>query len=251
MPRAIGIGLGIPFGSGLRAPNGLLTSLISCWQLDEASGDALDSHTNGYTATETNGPITAGTGPGGVGGSRTFSSTSSQYFTRADNANLSTGNNDFAISYWVKFTTLGSSRTVISKYVGAGAREYYTGWDATASRFQFAVRTSGDGSTTTVNASTFGALSTATWYFVVCNHDSVGDTIGISVNAGTEDQNAFAGGPPDSTGPVCIGSLSGTTNYLNGSAAGVCFWKGRTLNATARTTLYNGGLLLPYSSFTA
>ena len=78
----------------------LLTDLVSYWKLDEASGDALDSHgTNNLTV---NGSI--GTAAGKIGSARDLeSSGSDQYFSLADNASLSTGDIDFSVAGWVKF----------------------------------------------------------------------------------------------------------------------------------------------------
>ena len=73
----------------------LTDSLISYWKLDEASGNATDSHgTN--TLTDTN---TVTSVAGKINTARYFTNANTEFFTLADNASLSTGDIDFTINF--------------------------------------------------------------------------------------------------------------------------------------------------------
>jgi hypothetical protein len=70
-------------------------------------------------------------------------------------------------------------------------------------------------------------------------HDATGNTIGISVNAGTVNTTSFSGGIFDGTTAFLIGSRSGAT-YMNGRIDEVGVWK-KLLSASELTELYNSG----------
>lgn len=227
----------------------LLTSLISYWKLDEASGDALDA-SGSNTLTETGGPIASGTGK--ISGDRTFVRASSQYFTKADNADLSSGDIDITLQAWVKLTDTGTTGVIVCKGVDVGSNtastfEYAIYYAGGANRFVF--RVLGGGTNDLVTANTFGALATGTWYHVIGYHDSVNNVIGIAVNAGTPDTAAHSAGIQDSTGNFYLGR-DGTAGqrFFNGELDEVGLWK-RVLTSAERTSLYNSGAGLAYSSF--
>lgn len=107
-------------------------------------------------------------------------------------------------------------------------------------RFKLDVDSNGGGTDTTVTANTFGAISAATWYFVVAWHDSVSNQIGISVN-GTADTAAHSAGVFDGTGPFAIGArVNATSDYWDGLIDEFGFWR-RVLSGAEITELYNAG----------
>jgi hypothetical protein len=219
----------------------LTDSLISYWSLDEASGDALDAH-GSNDLTDNN---TVGTAAGKVAGARDFERGSSQHFSLADNADLSTGDIDFTIAAWVQLESKpGGNMSVVQKTTNLSG-EYFFFHEASSDRFKLEVYGAGGfGSVGAVTANNLGAPSLATWYFVVAWHDSANNEVGISVNAGTPDTAAHSAGVLDGAGAF---ELSGFTfgTFWDGLIDEVGFWK-RVLTADERTELYNGGDGLAY-----
>lgn len=225
----------------------LLTNLISYWKLDEANGDALDAHNVGpYNLTDSVSPVAAGTGI--LNGCRVWNA-ANQRFTHADNADLSTGDIDFSVQAWVKFADLSTTRTVMCKGDGLAddtATEYAL-YGNSSNEIHFRVGK---------NGATFGdvawsaTVSTGTWYHVVGWHDSVNNQVGIAVNAGTAVTGAWANGVNDTANALVIGDDSNvlSNRIMSGSIDEVGFWK-RVLTSGERTSLYNGGAALAYSSF--
>jgi hypothetical protein len=224
----------------------LLTNLVSYWKLDEASGNATDAH-GSSTLTDNN---TVGTTTGKINGARSFVAASSEYLSIADNADLSvSGNTHFAVSCWVNLASKAALRNFLTKWDNTGnQRAYRLEYDSGGDRFQMQV--SGDGSSaTTVVANNFGSPSTATWYHIVAWHDATADTINICVNNGTPNSAAHSTGVFDNTAVFAIGARQGPFGLWDGAIDEVGFWKGRILDATARTALYNSGSGLSYDSF--
>ena len=96
----------------------------------------------------------------------------------------------------------------------------------------------------------FGALSDSTWYFVVAWHDSVNNEVGLQINNTTPDTASYSLGVRAGTNACFIGAQSpSATNPESGRGDQYCFWK-TILTADQKTSLYNGGSGLAYSSFT-
>lgn len=220
--------------------NSLLTNLISYWKMDEASGDRVDATAAANTLTDNN-TVTSTTGI--INNSALFTFANSESLSHVDNASLSTGDIDFTFCGWFKFTTNpGASYPGLITKNNAGDIDYYLALHASQSRFNFGT-VSGD-----IDATTFGAISTGTWYFVCAWHDATANTVSIQVNAGTVDSAATSGPATDTAGAFEIGHWSTYGTYLDGTVDEVGFWK-RTLTSGERTLLYNSGAGYPYSLF--
>lgn len=226
----------------------LLNNLISSWELDEASGNAVDSH-GSNNLTEDNGPIASATGPGGTGLSREFVAASSQRFSIASNSSLQMGDIDFTLEVWVYFNSLGSSEMdFISKFETSGNNREYRIRKATGNTISMGL--SPDGSSTTEFGFNTGTLATGTWYHLVGWHDSVNDEVGRVVNGDTPNITAYSSGVNVSTSVFRIGALGrgAVTFFHNGRLAKARIWK-RVLTSGEITQLYNSGNGLAYSSF--
>lgn len=234
----------------------LLTNLLSYWKMNEASGDAIDSHAaiTDNTLTDHGG---VGSGTGILGNGRDFESTNSQYFSHTDNAALSMGDIDFTIQAWIKLESgpaSGQSAGIVGKFQTANY-DYvlYVYNDAGTLQLYFTVRNSGGGALVDVLASNFGAPALNTPYLLHAWHDSVNDLIGIAVNAGAANTTLTTGGVNDTTDEFTVGAYDvGVNNYyFDGIIDEVAIWKGRVLLPGDRTQLYNGGAGLPYPFSTA
>ena len=246
--------MGAVMAQGRGGGNGLLTGLVAYWGLDEASGNAVDAHSNGLT-------LTAANAPGNAAGqvyatARTFASASSQYFSRNSEAALQTGDIDFAFAAWVYLTT-DAFCTVIAKDSTntANQRDFNIQYRSDTDRIRFIVVRNG-GTQINLLANSHGAITLNSWILVAAWHDAAADTINISINNGTVDSAATGGAlQAASTWPLQIGARgnapSAAIEYWQGRIGPIAFWKNRTLSAADRAALWNGGNGLAYSGFTA
>lgn len=222
----------------------LTDNLISFWELEETSGTRVDSvTTTGNDLTDVN---TVTSNPGKVGNAAQFVKINNEELTRADNASLSVGAGvSVTFTAWVYMDTLPANVGVLGKW--APDNEYALAYSAiTANRFEFAVRNPANTVTTTSPANTFGAPSTATWYFIMAQYDQ--SNLRISVNNGVVDQVAYSAGIRDAAGLFRIGGYSVAS--WDGRIDQVGFWK-RALTAAEITQLYNSGNGLSYAAMTA
>lgn len=238
------------------AGNGLLNNLVAYWPLNEASGDALDAHTNALHLTDVN-TVTSAAGKV-YATARQYTAANSEYHQRADDAYLSLGDTDFTFTAWCYLDSkLALDMPIVSKYE-TGKIEYggLIYWP-TDKRFRTGVGNGTTGWIAGQSATASGEPATATWYFLVGWHDSVANTLSISVNNGTPQSTATAGVPGDNTAVFMIGAyaLSPVTFKWDGRIGPVALWKsaaggGGVLSAAQRTALFNAGNGLAYSAFT-
>lgn len=217
------------------AVSGLHTSLISYWQLGEASGNRVDSVTasaNDLAPTNTPGNVT-----GKQGNAIQLVSASGQFLSITSNASLQTGDIDFTIACWV-YMDSSKDQAFMGKWK-SGSDEYLLSYRPGTGRFILFYSSNGT-ATASLSANTFGAPSLSTWYFLVAWHDSVNDQVGISVN-GTADTASYSSGLTALGEPFRIGRQGDTTAWdVNGRVDEAGFWK-RVLSSGERATLYNSG----------
>lgn len=217
--------------------------------MDEASGNALDAHgSNGLTDNNTVGSAT-----GKINNARDFEADNAEYFSRADNADLSTGDIDFTIACWINFESKGATRPIVQK--ASGTEVEYALWYSTADdRIRFWVSADGTDWHGTLSDSNLGSPSTATWYFVIAWHDASANTINLKINNGTTSSTSYSSGVFNGGAPFNIGfnGSGGSPAYFDGLIDEVGFWK-RVLTSDEMTSLYNSGngLAYPFSTFDA
>ena len=94
----------------------------------------------------------------------------------------------------------------------------------------------------TIQATSFGAVSTATWYHAVAWHDSIANNAGVSINlhatSAAYTSGVFAGNAPFTLGASGSGLTVG--GFMDGRQDESGFWK-KVLNAQQRSDLFNGG----------
>ena len=217
----------------------LSASLVSYWELDEASGTRIDSNDlNKNHLTDNN---TVGQAVGKVGNAAQFNSLSSRSLTRASNASLQTGDIDQTICAWVYLDSKPATTMRIAgktdNTTGAG---YAIDWQNTADRFSFRMWQAGGGASLNAIASHFGAPALSTWYFVVARFDSVSGNGIITVNDGTKSATAKSASPGSDTVAFAIGANGDGTSFFDGRIDQVGLWK-RYLTDTEVTFLYNNG----------
>lgn len=211
----------------------LSTNLVAYYALDESSGNAIDS-LGSNDLTDNN---TVGSGTGKVSGARHFTKASSQYFNHADNATLSVGDIDWSIIAWFNQDSTGRMM-IASKDTGSSGEWYLYINNSNLAVFEV-YGASGFASGTSLQASTQGVLSTATWYMAAAVHDSINNQLLLSINAGTQDTAAHTAGILDGTGDFRIANDSFAEPF-DGLIDEVGIWK-RTLSTTEISDLYNSG----------
>lgn len=216
----------------------LTDDLVSFWHLDEASGTREDAHGSNHLA-QSGG---VGVAAGRLGSAADFDG-SDDYLEINDNASLSAGDIDLTLACWVYFDSVSGVRDIAGKWSSGGFGEYWLDLDSSG-RLRWRGGDTG-GSHWSVSATTFGAVTTGTWYFVVGWHDAAANEVGISVNGTTSDTASWSAGAGDNERPFRVGAQHGAANPLDGRVDAVAFWK-RKLSASEITQLYNSGNGLDY-----
>lgn len=214
---------------------------VAQWKFNNDGNDSIGANnlTNNNSATFTDGKL------GGATGATQLVAASSQYWSIADNAALSTGDVDFTICAWV-YLDSETTFAIISKDNGTASNDFRCDYDAASHRFRFFI-CNASSVKGIVSATTFGPPSTATWYCVIGWHNATLDTVNISINDGDVDSAATTGVPIAGESSVFVGWVGGGINYLNGRLDNVCFAKsaagaGGVLTAAQRTAFYLGGV---------
>lgn len=225
----------------------LSTNLISLWHLDEASGDATDS----WGSNTLTGNASPGSTAGKFSNCRTFTSGSSQYFSKASNASLITGNIDFTFSGWVYLSSVPSNNDAYSLFTKdsdspASSRDYTIDFfrndsSPSAGGFRFYLN-GGGGGAPIVSTGYTGYSTTGQWYHLIAWHDAAADTINIQVDGTVFTANTSGTVPQTGSGQFRLGArqYTGFNNPLNGRLDEVAFWK-RKLTTTERAYLFNSG----------
>lgn len=222
------------------APSALYTNLIAYWKLDEASGNRADSK-GSNTLTDTN---TVTSIAGKQSNAAVFTKANSEYLTATDNSSLSVGDIDFYLACWIYPTLDDDTDQYIAAKAGASGNRAWQMWIDDDLFIHFQVFDASNNNSS-VTASSFGALTLNTWYFVEAWHDSVGNVIGVAVNT-TSNTSAHTTGVKDDTGPFQLGAANGA-NFYQGYIDEFGFWKYMPASG-ARTFLYNSGAGRTYTN---
>ena len=225
---------GTPAPPPIINPPGLAAGLEAYWKLNETGTSARADSKGSNTLTA---GATMSHAAGKIGNAASFDAGAASLLSIADNASLSFGDEDMAITGWLKFTT-ESEAHVLSKEDETN-REYLIYYSPSLHKLSFYV--SADGTTShLVQADSFGVMTTGTWYFFYCEHDPAANTLRISINDGTKDSAAHSGGILNGTAPFRVGNNSDSSQGVAGLVDEVAIWR-RKLTDAEVTLLYNGG----------
>jgi hypothetical protein len=226
----------------------VIDNLAVYYDLDEASGNAIDSHSNSLDLTETGGTIGASTGPGGSGGSRVFAIADTEWFVRGDHAAISMGDIAVSLAFWAYIDVRAAGvQNFVAKYTGTDV-EYLVDYSNSVTKLRFYVA-SGTSYANLTNVESTNTPPEATWFFVVCRHDPTNNKLFISVDDGTPAETAYSAGSWDSGSDLWIGS-NPDNSYLGGRMAKVGIWK-KLLSDAEETWLYNSGSGRSYDDIVA
>ena len=142
-----------------------------------------------------------------------------------------------------RYSTTGNFTVPTNEFVTQKEYEY---WCYVNSDAIVTLRASSDGLTyTQLQATSFGAIGTATWYQVVAWHDT-GNFLGLSVNLSVNTA-AFVGGLRAGSAPFTLGCVSNATAmFMDGRIDEFGVWR-RVLSASERSDLYASGSGVTYS----
>jgi len=209
----------------------LLTGLVSYWKLDEASGNAADSHgsnngTNVGTATFTAGKINNALTLNGSTQCQTVGTSLLSAYTAV------------SVACGIKLDVTGAFQHMIGKTDDATYNQLFR--VTNANKLQATVATATE---TYITGAT--SLTTGVWYFAVYTWD--GTNINLYLNASTDTSAvAKSGTMKTSSDLVSIGRSSVVSaSYFDGQIDEVGIWN-KALTAAEVTELYNGGAVLPY-----
>jgi hypothetical protein len=209
---------------------GLLSNLILSLDLEEASGDAIDSSGNGRDFTDQN---TVGQTIGATAGynAREFIAANSEFFTVPFATWQYISNEEWAAHMWL-YRNGSSAVAILSRttsgnlIVGSGnARSYSFYFTGSALSWIVGKPILGEGAVVVTAGS--GDFPDTTWTPALIWHDPIADQIGIKVGSAAAVTATIDTGVRNGSVPITIGSTS-TTNgsYLNGAFAALRMWRG-------------------------
>ena len=220
-----------------------LADLDAWYDLDEASGNAIEARAASLEATDTN---TVGAGTIGGVGARDYEVLNSEYHVvlNANKGALNYGNEAFTFCGWVKFESLVGFPTVFGTWdnTAANQRQYDLFYNSVTGFLVWGVSPDGLNSTTKAHSTT---IASATEYFVACYHDPVTDAIAISINGGAFQSVAHSSGVLQGTSDFWIGR-DGAGDYFDGLIAQLASF-GKVLSTDELAYMYNGGARLTFA----
>lgn len=218
------------------AASSLITSLEAYWKLDESSGNATDSQASivltNTSTTYVASKINNGANFGAAG----------RHLSVGDLAALSFGDESFTIAAWIKANVSTSPQAWFGKWGAAGSKEYLLFSHNATEKYSFYV--SNDG-TATGSVQETNVITTGTWYFIVCQHDSVNNLLKIQVNNTGWTTTSFSAGVFNGTTAFRLGENADGSVPCLGGVDEVGVWR-RILTDAECTTLYNSGNGLSY-----
>lgn len=210
-------------------PN-LSTSLSSYYELEETSGDRVDSHgANDLTDTNT---VTSGTGKQGTAAQ--FTAANSELLIDSTTSGLPSGSSDFSMAAWVNFDSLSANRTIIAIGTESATQLAALTWK-TGNQLGY------QGYSNDVQVS--WTPSTGTWYHVAVT--VTGQTVKFYVDGSQQGTTQTLPSAPNiGTSFIKLGSIL-STNYMDGRIDEAAVWS-KVLTATEVSDLYNSGNGIPY-----
>lgn len=142
-------------------------------------------------------------------------------------------------AFWVTSATFPVPTRQWS-FATTGSQFEYSLYIDTTNRVSFDVSSSGLAKDITVQNTSFGTVTTATWYNAVAWVDSTNGNVGVSVNLNAN-SSAYTSGTFSGSAPLVLGSVSnGVEKFLGGALDDTGFWKVK-LSSANLINLYNGG----------
>ena len=212
----------------------LATDLVSYWDLDESTGDRLDSHSTN-TLAETD---SVGSTAGIIGDAANFSN---DYLSIADASQTGLDfSNEMSVSFWVKPGSTSGTQPLIQKWLTTGDQR---SWQIQLNTDDIYLAASGAGTAASAGSNTIVTnLSNGTWYHILVVFDRGSFTL-YKNGAFVQKITGFTGTLFNGTAPFQIGGA------LTAAIDEVGMWN-TILTPSDATNLYNAGAGLPYEVVT-
>lgn len=217
--------------------------LVSAYELEEASGTRIDSHSSNDL--QDNGTVLSTTGIQGDAADFTYTLTEYLSITNASQTGLDFSG-DFAFAFWYK-TARNGTQMLIDKMYTSGQYAYSMRYIGSLNRPRFNI--SDDGTSDRQMDWLNVDLEGNTWRHIVFQYDATAKEGELYVNAvsqGTRASGAAATGVHQGTDTFNIGARNGTTPMDGGIDEFLAYSK--LLTATDISNLYNGGSGIPYDA---
>jgi len=224
----------------------LSTGLLAFWKMAETSGTRYDETANNEDLTDNN---TVGYGTGKIGNAADFEADNSEYLSKTDDAVLSfAASESFTLGFFLKgesFPDMFASKYILIKSDDSGTEYAILVTDnGTSDVIDFYVYNGANYAQVTSTT----ALSTGTWYAVICWHNAATDSIYVQINGGSPVRASTGGDKPtDSAGNFVIGGwLYGGSLHYPYDGLIDCFGVWRrcpvyTNGYAMADSIYNGG----------
>lgn len=217
----------------IKPASSLLEGLVCYYELDEASGMAVDVHRNIHLSE--NG--TAGTDEGKNGMARTFTSAGGASLTAASQPYIQAGTGKtLTVCAWAYLTSHVQEGGILCRW--GGSTSEFALWFNDSDRFTFSVNGGNR------EAATFGLPALDTWHFVMGWFDGSNNSSNVQVNDDGLDSSTAAEAAAG-TSTLTIGAVEAGDRTFNGRIDGAGYWS-RLLTPFERSLLYNAGKGLRY-----
>ena len=223
------------------------SNLTTAW-FGSSEAVEVDLTSNGNTLTNVN-TVLSGTSPNTGETTADFEYSSSEYFTRADTADISF-TSAFSFAMWINFESYGTggqTPMLLRKYGAAGSQDYIMEWGVSGTtltpRFQYF-----DGTTyRDASASAGSTINAGTWYHMCITFDA-GSVI-YYINGSKLGNTMSVGGTAiaDGAGTLYVSSTNGSGQYIDGQVHQLLFYD-KVLTSTDCSDLYNAGTELPFEA---
>jgi len=224
----------------------LSTSLVAYYELEEASGDRIDSH-GAYDMTDVN---TVAQGTGIQGNCGDFEQANSEYLTRSSDNTVFDGVTSFSISAWVYIESFTATYPTVASVWNDGTTNRAWALAFVSQQPYFYISQSGDNATLQ-NVTSGATLSTGAWHHLVGTFNGGTGNVRIYVNNTQYTTASARTGIFNSSAPFRIGHAdrfaSLTNGYFDGLIDEVGIWT-KELTSTEVSDLYNSGAGIPYDA---
>jgi len=214
----------------------LLDGLLAYWTMDEAGGNRADSHGANHLVDHN----TVESAAGKINLAADFEIGANEYFTVADNADVSFSDEDFTYMFWVKPESLSAGSKIVLKDAGGGGnREYQCGLAGTYNKYLQWLIFDAAGAGLVGNVTSLSSLTAGVWDLIFLWNDTVLNQVGVQFNLEAPTIAATSGpGPKDAAANLHIGGADGGGYNWDGLIDESALW-GKVLTPDEKTLLYN------------
>lgn len=216
-----------------------LYGAVAFYNLDDSSGNAVDSTGNGYTLTNNN-TITYTTGL--INNCATLGTGNTNKYFSATLVDPDSYNSGFSISFWLYFNTVpsGSDYDIFEFQDTSNSGIFMRVNSSTSTTFRFGTGNGADQGNTSYTSSWSGS----TWYHIVMVHNATSNTYYVNGSqVAQKTTGTITLGGNQST--LNIGRNTANVNYSNARYDMFGVWA-KELSSTEVTTLYKTGTGLQY-----